>query len=103
MIGEGGKWGFYDSQKSQKGDITYFGERTGRILRENIKVCKLHMEGFPGRARNNIFMIYTFTISGRLKPIEWERNVCPIIQSYKTFEVQIYILLVKPTRYFFHA
>ena len=35
--------GFYGSQQSRKGDITYFGERTGRILRENIEVCNLHI------------------------------------------------------------
>ena len=32
-----------NSQKSLKGDITYFCERTGRIFREDIKVCKLYI------------------------------------------------------------
>ena len=48
MIGGGGitneeKGEFCDSQKSRRGDITYFWERTGRILREDIKVCKLYI------------------------------------------------------------
>ena len=34
--------GFYDPQKSRKGDITYFYERTGRIFREDIKVYKMY-------------------------------------------------------------
>ena len=37
------KAGFCDSRKSRKGDITYFCERTGRIFREDIKVCKLYI------------------------------------------------------------
>ena len=35
--------GFCDSQKLRKSDITYFCERTGRISREDIKVCKLYI------------------------------------------------------------
>ena len=48
MIGEGGitdeEMGeFCDSQKSRKGGITYVCERTGRIFREDIKVCKTNI------------------------------------------------------------
>ena len=38
---KGGILGFWDSQKSRKGNITYFFERAGRMFREDIKVCKM--------------------------------------------------------------
>ena len=42
---EGGLKRDYVTQKSRKGDITYFCERTGRIFREDIKikVCKIYI------------------------------------------------------------
>ena len=72
---ERGKVGFCDSQKSRKGDITYFCERTGRILREDIKVCKLYIRKDSWAEPEFVFMIHACTISGRLKPIEKERYV----------------------------
>ena len=35
--------GFYDSQKSRKGDIIIVCERTIRIFREDIKLCKIYV------------------------------------------------------------
>lgn len=35
--------GLCDSQKQRKGDITYFCDRTERIIREDIKVSKLYI------------------------------------------------------------
>ena len=36
---KGANLGFCDSQKSRKGDITYFCERTGWIFREDKDFC----------------------------------------------------------------
>ena len=55
-----------DSQKSRKGDITYFCERTGRILRVDIKVCKLYIRNYSRAVQKNKFMIYECTIAGRI-------------------------------------
>ena len=65
--------GLCDSQESQKCDITYFCERTGRIFREDIKVCKLYIrKGFCPEPKNN-FMICGCTIFPTFKLIEMER------------------------------
>ena len=49
--------GFCDSQKSRKGDITYFCERTERIFREDIKVSKLYIrkDFCPEPKKNSLF------------------------------------------------
>ena len=65
--------GFCDSQKSRKGDITYFCERTGRIFREDIKIYELYIrKDFYPEPEKKI-MIHACTIAGRIKPIERER------------------------------
>ena len=44
-LGEG-KGGFCNYQKSRKGDMTYFCERTGRIVIEDIKVCNMYIHTY---------------------------------------------------------
>ena len=53
----------YDTKNIQGREITYFGEKTGRIFREDIKVCKIYIRK----------VIYACTIFPTFKLIELER------------------------------
>ena len=49
------------TQKLLEGGITYFCERTGRIFREDIKICKVNIrKNFRAEKRKNNFMIYIY-------------------------------------------
>ena len=54
-----GEVGFCDFRKSRKGDITYFCERTGRILREDIEVCNLYIRKNSRAEPEKIISLFT--------------------------------------------
>ena len=68
--------GFYDSQKSRKGDITYFCEKTGWIFREDIEVCKMYIHKDLCAEPEKIISRSTF------KLIERKDTVLQIIPTY---------------------
>ena len=51
---------FCDSRKSWKGDIIYFCERTGGILREDIKVCNLFIRKNSRAEPDKIISRFTY-------------------------------------------
>ena len=59
-VGKGGTVRFCDFRKSRKGDITYVCARTGRISREDIKVCVLYIRKNSRAEPGIIFSRFTY-------------------------------------------